>query len=156
MNLVKLVFIQTWISQYKNKILLKYLKIINFWKISRFSSKNVWELGCMSECMVYYLKELLITPHLYSNSTTDPKPEILSAVWTGNRMSHDGRNVRSIMHVRVCRKDDIFRQRRLNHSGAGGRKIAFRRVYPARAYTTLAVLVRYSQRDLNKYSFGIF
>ena len=45
------------------------------------------------------------------------------------------------MHVRVCRKDDIFRQRRLNHSGVGGRKIAFRRVYPARAYTTLVVLV---------------
>ena len=46
------------------------------------------------------------------------------------------------MHVRVCRKDDIFRQRRLNHSGVGGRKIAFRRVYPARAYTTFVVLVR--------------
>ena len=45
------------------------------------------------------------------------------------------------MHVQVCRKDDIFRQRRLNHSGVGGRKIAFRRVYPARAYTTLVVLV---------------
>ena len=46
------------------------------------------------------------------------------------------------MHVRVCTKDDIFRQRRLNHSGVGGRKIAFRRVYPARAYTTFVVLVR--------------
>ena len=45
------------------------------------------------------------------------------------------------MHVRVYRKDDIFRQRRLNHSGVGGRKIAFRRVYPARAYTTIVVLV---------------
>ena len=37
------------------------------------------------------------------------------------------------MHVWVCRKDDIFRQRRLNHSRVGG-GIAFRRVYPARAY----------------------
>ena len=46
------------------------------------------------------------------------------------------------MHVQVCRKDDIFRQRRLNHSGVGRRKIAFRRVYPARAYTTFVVLVR--------------
>ena len=45
------------------------------------------------------------------------------------------------MHVRVCRKGAIFRQRRLNHSGVGGREIAFRRVYPARAYTTLVVLV---------------
>merc|ERR1712208_142385 len=41
----------------------------------------------------------------------------------------------------MCKKDDIFRQRRLNHSEVGGRKIAFRRVYPARAYTTLVVLV---------------
>merc|ERR1712015_144805 len=24
------------------------------------------------------------------------------------------------MHVHVCKKDDIFRQRRLNHSGVGG------------------------------------
>ena len=50
-------------------------------------------------------------------------------------------NVRGITHVHKCRKDDIFRQRRLNHSEVGGRNIAFRRVYPARAYTTLVVLV---------------
>ena len=85
---------------------------------------------------------MFTTPHLDKHSTTDPKPEILSAVLTGNRISQDGRNVRRIMHVQVCRKDDIFRQRRLNHSGVGGRKIAFRRVYPARAYTTFVVLVR--------------
>ena len=53
------------------------------------------------------------------------------------------------MHVRVCRKDDIFRQRRLNHSGVGGRKIAFRRVYPARAYTTLVVLVHMASCMVN-------
>ena len=83
----------------------------------------------------YYLKKLLMTPHLDSHSTTDPKPEILSAVLTGNRIPHDGRNVRGIMHVHVCRKDDIFRQRQLTHSGVG-RGIAFRRVYLSRAYTT--------------------
>ena len=44
------------------------------------------------------------------------------------------------MHVRMCKKDDICWQRRLNHSGVGG-GIAFRKVYPARAYTTLVVLV---------------
>ena len=91
-------------------------------------------------CTVYYLKKMFTTPYLDSHSTTDPKPEILSAVLTGNRIPHDGRNVRGIMHVHVCRKDDIFRQRRLNHSGVGG-GIAFRRVYPARAYSTVVVLV---------------
>ena len=80
------------------------------------------------------------TPHLDSHSTTDPKPEILSAVQTGNRISRDGRNVRGIMHVRMLKKDDICWQRRLNHSWVGG-GIAFRRVYPARAYTTVVVLV---------------
>ena len=92
-------------------------------------------------CIVYYLKNMFSTPHLDSHSTTDPKPEILSAVQTGNRISRDGRNVRGIMHVRMCKKDDICWQRRLNHSGVGG-GIAFRRVYPARAYTTVVVLVR--------------
>ena len=85
---------------------------------------------------------MFTTHYLDSHSTTDPKPEILSAVLTGNRISGDGRNVRGIMHVHVCRKDDIFRQRRLNHSGVGG-GIAFRRVYPARAYSTVVVLVIY-------------
>ena len=85
---------------------------------------------------VYYLKNMFTTPHLDSHSTTDPKPEILSAVLTGNRISHDQRNVRGIMHVHVCRKYDIFRQTRLNDSEVGG-EIAFRRVYPARAYSTV-------------------
>ena len=47
------------------------------------------------------------------------------------------------MYAELCmctRKDNIFRQRRLNYSGVGG-GIAFRRVYPARAYSTLIVLV---------------
>ena len=84
---------------------------------------------------------MFTTSHLDSHSTTDPKPEILSAVLTGNRISHDQRNVRGIMQLHVCRKDNIFRQRRLNdRAGRGG--IAFRGVYPARAYTTLVVLVK--------------
>ena len=83
---------------------------------------------------------MFTTPYLDSHSTTDPKPEILSAVLTGNRIPHDGRNVCGIMHVHVCRKEDSFWQRRLNDSGVGG-GIAFIRVYPARVYTTVVVLV---------------
>ena len=67
---------------------------------------------------VYYMK-ILMTPHLDSHRTTDPKPAILSADSNGNRISRDGRNVRGITHVHMCRKDDIFRQRRLNHSEMG-------------------------------------
>ena len=44
------------------------------------------------------------------------------------------------MQLHLCRKDDIFRQRRLNDSEVEG-EIAFRRVYPARAYSTVVVLV---------------
>ena len=94
----------------------------------------------MIGCTVYYLEKMFTTPHLDSHSTTDPKPEIQSAVLTGNRISRDRRNVRGIMHVHMCRKDDTFRQRRLNHSGG----IAFRRVYLARAYSTIVVLVFFS------------
>ena len=42
---VILVFILTWLSKYKNKILTKFLKIFYFWKMSGFPSKNVRELG---------------------------------------------------------------------------------------------------------------
>ena len=31
-------------------------------------------------CIIYYLKIMFMTPHLDNHSTTDPKPEILSAV----------------------------------------------------------------------------
>ena len=34
----------------------------------------------MKGCIVYYLKKLLTTPHLDSHTTTDFKPDILSAV----------------------------------------------------------------------------
>ena len=30
-------------------------------------------------CIIYYLKKMLMTPHIDSYSTTDPKPEFLSA-----------------------------------------------------------------------------
>ena len=36
--------------------------------------------GDIEGCIVYYLKKMFTTPHLDSHSTTDPKPEILSAV----------------------------------------------------------------------------
>ena len=48
-------------------------------------------------------KKMFTTPHFDSHSTTDPKPEILSAVLTGNIILCDGRNVRGIMHVHMCR-----------------------------------------------------
>ena len=51
---------------------------------------------------------MFMTPHLDSHSTTDPKPEIVSAVKTGNRISRHGRNVRDIMHVHMGRKADIL------------------------------------------------
>ena len=41
----------------------------------------------------------------------------------------------------MCREEDIFRQRLLNHSGVSGGGNAFKRVYPAQAYSTLVVLV---------------
>ena len=34
---------------------------------------------------------MFMTPHIDSHSTTDPKPDIQSAVLTGNRISRDGK-----------------------------------------------------------------
>ena len=68
---------------------------------------------------------MITTPHLDCHRTNDLKPEILSAVLTRNRISDDGRNVRGV--ELVCRKEDNFRQRQLDHSGVGG-GIAGRRV----------------------------
>ena len=102
-------------------------------------------------CTVYYLKKMFTTPHLDSHRTTDPKPEILSAVLTGNRISRDGRNVRGIMHVHVCKKDDIFRQRRLNHSGVGEEfmvKMPCQSYHIQRPYVSLFFLLTLTQIDL--------
>ena len=49
-----------------------------------------------------------MTPHLDSHSTIDLKPEILSAVLTGTRTSRDERNVRSMTHLHMCRKDNFL------------------------------------------------
>ena len=51
---------------------------------------------------------LVVTPPLDSHSTTEPQPELLSAVSTRNRI---------FLHRKMyaALKEDIFRQRRLNH-----------------------------------------
>ena len=49
--------------------------------------------------------------------------------------------VASYIRKRTCaKKKRLFRQRQLDKSGVGGLTV-FRSVYPARAYTTLVVLV---------------
>ena len=73
--------------------------------------------------IVYYLKKLLMTPRLTEQCYQLSKPEI-----EFDAMEKCARNYASA-HVQ---KRQLFRQRRLNHSGVGG-GTAFRRVYPARA-----------------------
>ena len=94
---------------------------------------------CPPPLKEYYLNFFLITFHLDSHGTTDIKPETLSGVRTGNGTPHDGYNRRGFAHVRANRKEYIFMQRQgkslhVYWSGAKG-------LYPARAYTTLVVLV---------------
>ena len=45
---------------------------------------------------------------LDSHSTTDPKPEMLSVVSTGNIIQRDERNVHGIEHSYMLRKDNIL------------------------------------------------
>ena len=78
--------------------------------------------------------------------TTDIKLEMLSCVRTGNGTPHDKLNMRSISHACTNRKYDIFIQRRLRQIFTcilewGQRTCKKSRPYPARAYTTLVVLV---------------
>ena len=87
-----------------------------------------------------------MTSHLDSHTTTDVKPYVLSGVKTVNGISHDIYNILGIAHARTNRKDDILMQRRLEQIftcilewGQGTCKKS--RPYPARAYTTLVVLV---------------
>ena len=47
-----------------------------------------------------------MTPHLDRHRTTDPKPEIQSAVLSGNRIKCDVRKVCGIEHARMFRKDE--------------------------------------------------
>ena len=66
----------------------------------------------IERCIVYYLKKMLTTPHLYSHSKTDPKPEVLSEIEF--EVMGEMNAVRGITHAHMCRKADIFRQRRLS------------------------------------------
>ena len=45
-----------------------------------------------------------MTSHLDSQRKSDPKPEILSAVYTGNRIQSDGRNTLGIVEKREVRE----------------------------------------------------
>ena len=57
--------------------------------------------------ITYYLKNLSMTPHLDRYNTTDPKPEMLSAVSSRNRIQRDERNVRGIEHAHMFRKNNF-------------------------------------------------
>ena len=92
------------------------------------------------------IPEIFLMTHLDSHTTTDVTPDMLSGVQTGNGIPHDRYNIRGIAHVHTNRKDDIFMQRRLGpiftctlECGQGTCKKS--KPYPARAYTTLVVLV---------------
>ena len=58
----------------------------NFWQKTTFDRRrlltedNLWRKTTFDTVTVYYLKKIFSTPHLDSHSTTEPKPEILSAV----------------------------------------------------------------------------
>ena len=49
-----------------------------------------------------------MTPQLDRHSETDPTPEMLSAISAGNRIRRDKRNVRSIGHAQIFRKEDFL------------------------------------------------
>ena len=73
---------------------------------------------------------------------------MLSGVQTGNRIPHDRYNIRGIAHAHTNKKDDIFMQRRPGQIFTcilewGQRTCKKSRPYPARAYTTLVVLVSF-------------
>ena len=53
-----------------------------------------------------------------SITITEPKLELPSAVSTGYWICHQ-KNVCSIVHTHMCRKEYIYRQRRLNHYDIG-------------------------------------
>ena len=49
---------------------------------------------------------MLITTHLDSQRKSDPEPEILSVVYTGNRIQSDGRNTLGIVEKTTVGKDN--------------------------------------------------
>ena len=70
----------------------------------------VWgQLRCA--CQGEELNNLSMTLHLDRQNTTDPKPEMLSAVSSGNRIQCDERYASGIEHVHMFRKDDFLEQR---------------------------------------------
>ena len=52
-----------------------------------------------------------MTPYLDSHSTTDPKPEMPSAVETGNRIPHDGKKYTQHWACAYMYKRQDLRQR---------------------------------------------
>ena len=48
-----------------------------------------------------------MTPNLDRHITTDPKPDMLSAVSSRNRIQRDERDVRGIEHAHMFRKDNF-------------------------------------------------
>ena len=87
-----------------------------------------------------------MTSHLDSHTTTDVKPDMLPGVQTGNGIPHDRYNIHGIAHVHTNRKDDISMQSRLGQICIcilewGKGLVKKSKPYPARAYTTLVVLV---------------
>ena len=87
-----------------------------------------------------------MTSHRDSHNTTDVKPEMIPGAQTGNGIPHDEYNIRGLFDKRTNRKDDIFIQKRLGQIFAcilewGQGTCKKSSSYPARAYTTLVVLV---------------
>ena len=62
--------------------------------------KKMWRLHDEG-LIVYYLKKLFLTPRLDSPSRTEPKPDMLSAVSTGNRIWLHGKISLEECHVHL-------------------------------------------------------
>ena len=95
---------------------------------------------------------------LDSHTTTDVKLDMLSGVRTGNEISYDIYNICGIAHARTNRKDNSVMQGRLGQIFTcilewGQRTCKKSRPYPARAYTTLVVLVFLHQLPCLMYPF---
>ena len=60
-----------------------------------------------------------MTPPLDRHSPTEPRPEMLLSVSTGNRNLMSWKNACGIVHAHMYVKDYIFRQKRLNHLNIG-------------------------------------
>ena len=81
-----------------------------------------------------------MTLHIDRYNDTDPKPDMLSAVYAKNRIWRNEKNVHSIGHAHMIRKEDFFKQRQLNHKGMGDGDYGTRR-HIAEPYSCLLVWV---------------